>query len=142
MAVSPPFRKLTFDAFEVHPLLGRLTKNGIPVKLSPQPFRVLLLLIERKRSPVSREELREHLWGNATFVDFERGINFSINQIRAALCDDVEKPRYIETLPRIGYRFLADVTEQDGHRAEAGSSPFDPVGAPRPALAGNRPKLG
>jgi Tol biopolymer transport system component/DNA-binding winged helix-turn-helix (wHTH) protein len=110
----PESRRLTFGVFTADPSLGRLLKDGIPVKLAPQPFKVLLLLIERRGGMVSREEIREHIWGNSTFVDFERGINFSINQIRAVLCDDVERPRYIETLPKIGYRFIAEV-EDDGH---------------------------
>ena len=111
----PTPRKLTFGVFELDPSVGRLLKAGIPVKLPPQPFKVLLLLIDRPGQVVRREEIQRHLWGDSTFVDFERGINFSINQIRAALCDDVEKPRYIETLPKLGYRFVADLTEQDGH---------------------------
>jgi DNA-binding winged helix-turn-helix (wHTH) protein len=116
-------RKLTFGVFEAHPSAGKLLKNGIPIKLPPQPFKVLLLLIERRGNVVTREEIREHLWGGATFVDFERGINFSINQIRGALSDEVEKPRYIETLPRIGYRFIADVAEPNGHSANEAITP-------------------
>ena len=117
-----PARKLTFGVFEAHPSAGKLLKNGIPIKLPPQPFKVLLLLIERRGNVVTREEIREHLWGGATFVDFERGINFSINQIRGALSDEVEKPRYIETLPKIGYRFIADVAERNGHSANGGDN--------------------
>src|SRR5882724_8980136 len=107
----PTPRKLTFGVFELDPSVGRLLKAGIPVKLPPQPFKVLLLLIDRPGQVVSREEIQRHLWGDSTFVDFERGINFSINQIRAALCDDAEKPRYVETLPRVGYRFIAPVEQ-------------------------------
>lgn len=118
----PESRRLTFGVFTADPSLGRLLKDGIPVKLAPQPFKVLLLLIERRGNVVTREEIREHLWGGATFVDFERGINFSINQIRGALSDEVEKPRYIETLPKIGYRFICPVEpaadEPSGHKAE------------------------
>jgi len=128
MALPPPeSRRLTFDVFTADPSLGRLLKGGIPVKLAPQPFKVLLLLIERRGGIVSREEIREHLWGNSTFVDFERGINFSINQIRTVLCDDVERPRYIETLPKIGYRFIAEVTEQNGHSDGAAVSSIPPA---------------
>lgn len=88
---------------------GEVRKAGTLVKLQPQPFRVLLLLAERAGMVVTREEIQQHLWSEATFVDFEHGINFSINQIRGALADDAEKPRYIETLPRRGYRFIAEV---------------------------------
>src|SRR5712692_4936827 len=116
--VSP---KVRFGTFEADRFTGKLFKAGIPIKLQPQPFRVLLLLAERKGQVVTREEIQRHLWGDSTFVDFERGINFSINQIRAALCDTAEKPRYIETLPRIGYRFIAPV--KDDGRTAVGLSP-------------------
>jgi len=97
---------------------GELRKAGTLIKLQPQPFRVLLLLAERAGAVVTREKIRQHLWSEATFVDFEHGINFSINQIRGALADDAEKPRYIETLPRRGYRFIATVRPaSDGHKA-------------------------
>src|ERR1700760_1887079 len=82
------------------PSIGELRKRGGLVRLQPQQFAVLLLLIERAGQVVSREEIHQHIWGNDTFVDFERGINFSINQIRAAPGDDADKPRYIETAPR------------------------------------------
>jgi eukaryotic-like serine/threonine-protein kinase len=106
LPVSP---KLKFGAFELDTASGRLLKNGIPLKLQPQPFRVLLLLAERSGAVVTREEIQRCLWGDSTFVDFERGINFSINQIRGVINDNADKPRYIETLPRVGYRFIAPV---------------------------------
>src|ERR1700757_4947446 len=105
---TPP--KVRFGAFELDPSSGTIRKGGIPVKLQPQPFRVLLLLAGSPGRVVSRDEIQRYLWGESTFVDFERGINFSINQIRSALCDDSDKPRYIETLPKIGYRFVATVS--------------------------------
>ena len=107
LPISP---KIRFATFELDSSAGKLFKSGIPIKLQPQPLRVLLLLTKRPGQVVTREEIQRCLWGDATFVDFERGINFSINQIRAALSDNAEKPRYIETLPRIGYRFIAPVT--------------------------------
>jgi Tol biopolymer transport system component/DNA-binding winged helix-turn-helix (wHTH) protein len=97
-----------------------LFKGGTPIKLPPQPFKVLLLLLEHSGEVVSREDIRRQIWGNSTFVDFERGINFSINQIRGALCDDPQKPRYIETFPRFGYRFVATV-ERDATSSPVGS---------------------
>src|ERR1700731_3166926 len=123
LPVSP---KIRLAAFELDVAAGRLLKSGIPIKLQPQPLRVLLLLTARPGHVVTREEIQRCLWGNSTFVDFERGINFSINQIRAALSDNAEKPRYVETLPRIGYRFVPSVP-RDGFRdptipAAAGSS--------------------
>src|SRR5690348_9593643 len=106
----PASPKLSFGAFEIDPSAGKLLKAGIPVKLQPQPFKVLLLLVRNPGAVITREQIQEHLWGDSTFVDFERGINFSINQIRGALCDNADHPRYIETLPRVGYRFLAPIT--------------------------------
>lgn len=102
----PDSPRVRFGPFELDPSARRLLKSGIPLKLQPQPFHVLLLLTSCPGKVVSREEIRRHLWDDSTFVDFEHGINFSINQIRAALCDNAEKPRYIETLPRVGYRFI------------------------------------
>src|SRR5262245_1249338 len=78
--------------------------------MHPQPLQVLVLLVERAGETVTREEIQHCLWGDYTFVDFERGINFCINQVRSALGDDAEKPRYIETHPRRGYRFIAPVS--------------------------------
>jgi len=79
------------------------------VKLAPQPFRILALLASRAGEVVTREEIRREVWGEETYVDFERGLNFAISQIRAALEDDAQSPRYIQTLPRRGYRFVAPV---------------------------------
>lgn len=102
----PDSPHVKFGPFELDPSTGRLLRSGIPLKLQPQPFRVLQLLTSRPGQVIAREEIQNHLWGDSTFVDFERGINFSINQIRSVLCDNAEKPRYIETLPRVGYRFI------------------------------------
>jgi len=78
---------------------------------------VLLLLTGRAGQVVTREEIQRCLWGDSTFVDFERGINFSINQIRGALSDNPEKPRYIETLPRVGYRFIGQLGGNDASQS-------------------------
>ena len=106
---APLPTRIRFDTFELDSASGELRESGILLKLQPQPFRVLLLLAERAGQVVTREEIRRHLWTDSTFVDFEHGINFSINQIRGALADSAEKPRYIETLPRRGYRFIGTV---------------------------------
>src|SRR5215471_3505424 len=138
MASSPPLvSKVRFGAFELDPSAGRLFKAGIPLKLQPQPFRVLLLLVGRPGQLVRREEIQQHLWGDSTFVDFERGINFSINQIRAVLCDDAERPRYIETLPRLGYRFIATLQDENGE-ADGRALPSSRIPA-RNLLRGNQP---
>ncbi len=108
-SLSPRSPCISFGPFEMDVAVGELRKAGILVKLQPQPFQVLLLLAEHAGALVTREEIQRCLWSDSTFVDFEHGINFSINQIRGALADNAEKPRYIETLPRRGYRFIAPV---------------------------------
>ncbi len=107
----PAPTRIRFDAFELDVTSGELRKAGILLKIQPQPFRVLLLLIERAGQVVTREEIQRCLWTESTFVDFEHGINFSINQIRSTLADNAEKPCYIETLPRRGYRFIGTVEQ-------------------------------
>jgi DNA-binding winged helix-turn-helix (wHTH) protein len=107
---ASPSRVIRFDAFELDAANGELRKAGISLKIHPQPLRVLQLLAEHRGQAVTREDIQHCLWGDNTFVDFERGINFCVNQIRATLGDDAEKPRYVETLPRRGYRFIAPVT--------------------------------
>ena len=110
----PSRDSVRFGLFELERSTGRLFKSGILLKLPPQPFRLLLLLIDNRGRVVSREEIQLHLWRQAAFVDFERGINYSVNQIRTALGDDPDHPRYVETLPRIGYRFIADIQDRPG----------------------------
>ena len=103
---------IRFGAFELDNAGGELRKAGILVKLQPQPFRVLSLLAEHAGQIVGREEIQHALWDGETFVDFDRSINYCINQIRVALSDDPEKPRYVETLPRRGYRFIGSLEAQ------------------------------
>jgi TolB-like protein/DNA-binding winged helix-turn-helix (wHTH) protein/Tfp pilus assembly protein PilF len=97
--------------------------RGVPVKLAPQPFRILALLASRAGEPVTREEIRREVWGEETYVDFERGLNFAISQIRAALEDDAQSPRYIQTLPRRGYRFIAPVETEEARTPEETPQP-------------------
>src|SRR5215468_2138995 len=108
-----------FGAFELDAANGALRKAGVSLKIHPQPLQVLLLFAEHAGQIVTREEIQRCLWGDNTFVDFERGINFCINQIRATLGDDAEKPKYVETLPRRGYRFIADVSTDTAATAPA-----------------------
>lgn len=100
---------IRFGLFELDPATGDLRREGRPVRLQPQPARVLALLASRPGEVVTREELRQEIWNDGTFVDFERGLNFCISQIRTALNDSADSPRFIETLPRRGYRFIAPV---------------------------------
>ncbi len=102
-------RRVRFDAFEVDMHSGEVRKHGIRLKLHRQPFQVLSLLLEHPGDLVTREELRQKLWPGETFVDFDTGLNSAVKKLRDALCDSAEEPRYIETLPRRGYRFIAPV---------------------------------
>jgi len=111
-SIAPTSPNPRFGPFELDVVAGELRKAGILIKLQPQPFRVLLLLVNRAGTVVTREDIKRDLWSDSTFVDFEHGINFVINQIRAALADNADSPRYIETLPRRGYRFIAQVEHE------------------------------
>ncbi|MGA9769934.1 MAG: winged helix-turn-helix domain-containing protein [Blastocatellia bacterium] len=100
---------IRFGPFELKLQSGELYRDNATVKLPPQPFKVLSLLAENAGQLVTREEIQRRVWGNDTFVDFDKGLNFCIKQIREALGDNAQSPRYIETLPRRGYRFIAPV---------------------------------
>src|SRR5947209_958416 len=102
---------LRFDVFELDTSAGELRRQGDRVKLPPQPFRVLELLVRHGGEVLTRAEIRERIWSD-TFVDFEQGLNFCIRQIREALGDTADAPRFIETLPRRGYRFLLPMETQ------------------------------
>src|SRR6058998_1888559 len=98
-------RTTRFDDFETDCLSGQLRHHGVRVRLPDQSFRMLLLLLDRTGQVVTREELRRELWAEDTFVDFEAGMNSAMKRLRDALGDSAETPRFIETLPRRGYRF-------------------------------------
>src|SRR5580704_3867785 len=100
---------ICFGDFEFDSLSGKLFLDGRYVKVQPQPLRVLAVLLERPGEIVSREQLRTRVWGDATFVEFDQGLNYCIRQIRVALSYGAAKPVYIETLPKQGYRFIARV---------------------------------
>src|SRR5665213_94964 len=101
--------RLQFGDFELDILSGKLRRGGRPVKIQPQPLRVLTVLVEQPGEIVSREDLRDRIWGAATFVEFDLGLNYCIRQIRLALGDEASEPIYIETLPKQGYRFIAPI---------------------------------
>lgn len=124
VAQPSPFR---FGAFEVDPEAGELRKNGVFVRLPPQPFRLLLLLASRAGHVVTRDEIRKQLWGDDTFVDFDQGVNFSIRQIREALGDTADDSRYVQTVPRRGYKFLMHVEST----VSTGAGARTPVPPPR-----------
>jgi DNA-binding winged-HTH domains len=99
-----------FGEFELAVDAGELRRNNRRLKLQPQPFKLLLLLVRRAGSLVTRDEIRRELWPEGTFVDFDQAVNFSIKQIRDVLGDDAERPLYIETVPRRGHRFIAPIS--------------------------------
>src|SRR5271157_6465103 len=106
-------RPIRFGVFEVDLHTGELRKQGLRIKLRDQPFQILLLLLAHPGEVVSRDELQKQLWPADTFVDFDRGLNKAVNHLRDALGDSAESPRFIETLPKRGYRFIAPV--DSGH---------------------------
>jgi Tol biopolymer transport system component/DNA-binding winged helix-turn-helix (wHTH) protein len=98
-----------FGAFELDPCSRELRKHGHRIRLQDQPLAVLVTLLERPGEPVSREKLHQTLWPADTFVDFDHGLNNAIKRLREALCDSADKPLFIETIPRLGYRFIAPI---------------------------------
>jgi DNA-binding winged helix-turn-helix (wHTH) protein/tetratricopeptide (TPR) repeat protein len=120
-----PYAVLRFGVFDLNPATGELHRAGVRIRIQPQPLRVLEVLAARSGEIVTREELRHAVWGDATFVDFDHGLNFCVNQVRRALGDSATAPRFVETVPRRGYRFLAPVER------------IEPVAAARAAAAPN-----
>ena len=110
---------LRFGAFELDLRTLELRRSGVLVRLQPQPARALALLARRSGALVTREEIRDAVWGASTFVAFDQGLNFCVKQIRGALGDQADAPRYLETLPRRGYRFVAPVKPIEETAGEA-----------------------
>ena len=107
---------IKFAGFEVDADAGILRRDGARVRLQDLPFRLLVILLGRPGAVVARDELRQALWGASTFVDAEAGLNTAIAKLREALGDDAEAPRFIETLPKRGYRFIGTLEETVGAR--------------------------
>src|ERR1022692_4097756 len=107
MSDPQPARRYRFGLFEADATTGELRRQGIRVRLNAQPFQVLSMLLERPGELLTREEISRNLWPNGTFVDYEHGVNSAVNRIREALGDTASGPRFIETLARRGYRFVA-----------------------------------
>ena len=120
---ASPREVVRFGVFELDLRRGELRRQGLRIRLQEQPFQVLAMLLEHPDELVTREELRKKLWPADTFVDFEHGLNKDINKIREALGDTAESPRFIETVPRRGYRFVAPVG--------GSSKPVAPPAAPQ-----------
>ena len=126
-----------FGLFEADVARSTLSRNGVRVKLQDQPFRVLVVLLERAGEVVSREELRQKLWPDGTYVDFDGSLNAVLKKLRAAIDDDSDNPRFIETVPRRGYRFIAPVSSE----AESPSIPREATSAPQLQAALIRPPV-
>ncbi len=109
MPDSPPVVRYRFGVFEADTATGELRKQGIRIKLHAQPFQVLTMLLSRPGDLLTREEISRELWPEGTFVDAEHGVNSAVNRIREALGDTARNPRFVETLARRGYRFVAPV---------------------------------
>jgi DNA-binding winged helix-turn-helix (wHTH) protein len=105
---------LRFGVFELDTEAEQLRKNGLTIRLQPQPYRLLRLLAGEAGRVVTREEIRAALWKGDTFVDFDQGVNFAVKQVREALDDEAERSLYIQTVPKRGYRFVAPVEVVSG----------------------------
>jgi TolB-like protein/DNA-binding winged helix-turn-helix (wHTH) protein/Tfp pilus assembly protein PilF len=113
-----------FAGFELNLKTGELRQDGVAIRLQPQPTLILTLLVSRPGSLVTREEIQQRVWGTETFIDFDTGLNSAIRQIRHALKDDTEAPRFIETVPRRGYRFLAPLEKIENNGREPAVQPL------------------
>jgi DNA-binding winged helix-turn-helix (wHTH) protein/tetratricopeptide (TPR) repeat protein len=134
-AASGRNRTRGFGVFEVDERSAELRKRGVRVKLQEQPFQILCVLLDNSGEVVTRDELRQKLWPEHTFVDFDRSLNKAITKLRSALSDSADNPRYIETIPRHGYRFLAPVQMgrelRDDSEAHLVSGPSEKIDHPR-----------
>ena len=133
-------RVARFGVFELDLSAGELRKNGVKLRLQGQPLQILALLLERAGGVVTRDELRQNLWPSDTFVDFDHSLNTAINKVREALGDSASSPRYVETLARRGYRFIAPVQNDEPEKVSAGdtgviAAATDSAPAPTPTLS-------
>src|ERR1700749_2834003 len=113
METSRPTSVVRFGTYEVSLQSGEVRKGVLRIKVQPQPMKMLEILLEHPGEVVTREELRSRVWPNESFGDFDQALNIAIGKLRSALGDSAENPRFIETLPKRGYRFIADVSVLD-----------------------------
>lgn len=138
MSAGPSPRLYRFGLFEADLDNACLTRQGVRIRLQDQPFRILAVLLERPGQIVTREHLRRELWPAGTYVSFDPSLNMALNRLRAALGDDADNPRFIETIPKRGYRFIAPVNiEGSPITAGAAPPPDTPVAPPPPTSAAN-----
>lgn len=117
---TPQFYR--FGDFELDVAAGELRRHGARLKLQPQPFKLLVLLVRRAGTLVSRDDIRQELWSDGTYVDFDQSVNFCVRQIRDALRDQPDRPVFIQTVPKRGYRFIAPVEQGPGGRTGDGTT--------------------
>src|ERR1051326_814010 len=126
---------LRFGVYEADLAAGELRKHGTRVKIQEQPFQILLVLLEHPGDLITRDVLRERLWANDTFVDFDSSLNTALTKLRTALCDSADNPRFIQTVPRQGYRFIAPVSsrmlEAMSPETEAAATALTQIPVPR-----------
>jgi DNA-binding winged helix-turn-helix (wHTH) protein len=129
-----PARRYRFGAFEADAATGELRRQGVRVRLNAQPFQVLMLLLDRPGQLLTREEISRELWPDGTFVDYEHGVNSAVNRIREALGDTASNPRFVETLARRGYRFVAPVERMATVEVELPAASELPPSIPAPSV--------
>src|ERR1700683_5050692 len=125
-----PNSVVRFGTYEVSLQSGEVRKSGLKIRVQQQPLKLLEILLEHPGEVVTREELRSRVWPDESFGDFDQALNIAIGKLRSALGDSAENPRFIETLPKRGYRFIADVSVVDADtpatkRQEPGAAPLD-----------------
>src|SRR5438067_8209743 len=137
-----------FGTYEIALHSGELRKAGVRIRVQQQPLRLLEILLERPGEIVTREQLRSRMWPNESFGDFDQAVNVAIAKLRAALGDAADNPRFVETLPRRGYRFLAEVSvvnpspqnldspPEDGSSSSQATAPIQTEKPPRPKWMG------
>ncbi len=117
---------IRFGVFEADLDSGELRRSGLRVRLQEKPFQILAILLLRSGDAVTREDLQQEIWGGDTYVDFDRSLNIAVAKLRAALGDDADIPRFIETLPRRGYRFIGQISRDESDRASVALFPVTP----------------
>jgi|GEM_PF-6406196 len=141
---AAPGTVYSFGVYELDVEVGELRKRGMRIRLQTQPMRVLTLLLANAGQVVERDQLQSELWPDDTFVDFDHGLNSAVNKIRQALSDAAANPRFLETVPRQGYRFIAEVQATKPPVVEADAPPVDPPppepAPPAPSLTQGRPE--
>jgi len=139
--VSPTQETVRFGLFELNLRAAQLTRNGTKIRLPQQPLQLLSVLIESPGEIVTREQLRQRLWPSDVFIDFDHGLNKSIQKLRDALGDSADSPRYIETIPRIGYRFIARVSTAEETSAPESATSLESTLTPTNPKAGFKPSI-